>query len=466
MIRRLESDPNLMGITHVIVDEVHERTLDSDFLLYMLRNLVRSGENPNLHIILMSATIEAEKFSAFFAKSATDVVPCLIVPGKTFPVESKFLEDILTDTGYMLPKPTAQKDASADERWDDYLLEDFSSESIEYLENEVKGKHSDEVYAAIASMDHKQIDFNLILCLVKHIHLTEPSQSNSGDQDLKSILIFLPGLGEIKKLESLLFNETLLMGNKNTLKWEILLLHGSMTTKEQSLVFRTCKRGTRKVIVSTNVAETGITIPDVVYVIDAMRAREIMYNEKRDIKRLVDVIIAKANKKQRSGRAGRVREGISYHLISERAFLRLPDHRPPEMLRLPLEEMCLRARLIMSQPIVDGNDDFQLASLESIFASMPDPPPPRNVEKAVLLLKLIGAIDSGEYLTPLGRFLAKVPVDVRIGKILLHGIIFRCLDPILTICAIISLGINPLQPPGAQATAFTYKNILQGDFLN
>jgi ATP-dependent RNA helicase DHX29 len=159
-----------------------------------------------------------------------------------------------------------------------------------------------------------------------------------------------------------------------------------MLKLEQSKVFLNPPHGFRKIVLSTNLAETGITIPDAVYVIDSMRAREISFDEKRNMKKLVDILCAKANAIQRRGRAGRVKPGFAYHLIPRISFDKLPDYRPPEMVRIPLEDICIRACISLRS---DPNNEI---SLEQIFLDMPDPPPKKNIDRAISLLKLVPLI--------------------------------------------------------------------------
>ncbi|KAJ3278595.1 hypothetical protein HK104_002180 [Borealophlyctis nickersoniae] len=217
-------------------------------------------------------------------------------------------------------------------------------------------------------------------------------------------------------------------------------LHSVLGSGEQGKVFRPAPKGLRKVVLATNIAETGITIPDVVYVVDTVRAREISYDERRNITRLSEVLISKANCKQRRGRAGRLRPGVCYHLVPREVYEQLPAHRPPEMLRLPLEELSLRIRATASAHGHTG-------PIADLLAQAPDPPPVKHVDRAVGLLKQIQALDASENVTVLGTRLADLPLDARLGKMLLYAVALRCLDPVLTICAALSLGKSPFARP-------------------
>lgn len=192
------------------------------------------------------------------------------------------------------------------------------------------------------------------------------------------------------------------------------------------IVFDRVKDGFVKVVLSTNIAETGLTVPDVTFVIDTAKAREMSFDSTLNLTVLREIVVSKSNCLQRRGRAGRTQSGIYYNILPKSAFDSLPDHRPPELMRLPLEGICLKARAILGS---------KAGSLKSLFEECLDPPPSRNIEKAVTLLQQLQAMTKSEELTPLGIHLSKLGLDVRLGKMLLYAVVFRCLDPILTISA-------------------------------
>jgi ATP-dependent RNA helicase DHX29 len=417
LLRVIESNPLLEGYTHIVVDEVHERTLESDFLLLLLKRILLS--RTDVRLILMSATADAEHFAAYFSTIGT--VPCLSIPGKVYPVSSFFLEDAVAMTGYRFfsdsPYATkttqltslVQKISFSDKRGRKKNLNVAWNEEMEPLDDTVEG--------TLARMDPDRIDFDLIAKIVRYICQTS---------SVGSILVFLPGVYEIKRAIETIRDD---MDDGGYPLW-LLPLHGGLDRKMQSLVFNPPERGTRKVVLATNVAETGITIPDVVYVIDCCRVREIGFDHKRGITRLSDVMISKANAKQRRGRAGRVQDGYCFHLITKERFGKLPDHRLPEVQRLPLQDICLRFRSILKE------SDSLFDQLQSLI----DPPPAKNIQAAVELLQSIHALDASERITGVGTFLSQLPLDVQIGNILLHGLLFSCLDPIVTVCALLSMG--------------------------
>ena len=328
LLKKLESDKQLSAVTHVIIDEVHEQTLESDFLLYLCRKLLYS--RADFKLILMSATADAVKFAQYF-----DQLTCAIisVPGKTFPVQTWFLEDIVEQTGFEIEQDdyihgtneeTAQvkysvaggKKKNVTLRW----------EQINHASSHSTTEYSAETLDTVARIRPLSINYSLILHLIHFI------QSNFKDIN-GAVLVFLPGIAEISRMAQHL--ETEIHIHRGELDWKVFKLHSSTSKTEQSKIFQSTSG--RKIVLSTNVAETGITIPDVVFVIDSMMAREVSHDQKRGMKRLVDITISKSNASQRRGRAGRTQAGFAFHLISTPDYQKLPQRRPPESLRLPLE---------------------------------------------------------------------------------------------------------------------------------
>ncbi|KAJ2997125.1 hypothetical protein HDV02_005866 [Globomyces sp. JEL0801] len=452
LLMRMIKDSSLTNITHIIIDEVHERTLDSDFLLFLLRRLctIRS----DLKVILMSATANAQHFAKYF--DSIGKVPCLFVPGKTFQVKTLFLEDIfkVTAFGSMMVTGKGGKKYRTTYSWDRTAVKDADDSSDEDLEDsELESEFIDgnrkldqKIAKQIELMDPLKINFDLILSIIRYI-CTEKPAGDSNPDSFGSILIFLPGVFEISKLLGLIEDELQNNSSKksqNGLDLWVLPLHGQLSREEQSRVFDRASKGYRKVVLSTNVAETGITIPDAVYVIDSMRARELTFDEKRNMTKLVNVVVSQANAKQRRGRAGRIQNGMAFHLVPTQLFERLPNHRPPEMVRLPVEEISLRAKSILKNQV----------SLNSMFKEMPDVPPEKHINRAISLLKMLDAIDEQESITETGMFLASLPTNVQVGKLLINGLLFKCIDPILTVAAILNLGKTPFYwPDGKKSDA-------------
>ncbi|KAI8802682.1 P-loop containing nucleoside triphosphate hydrolase protein [Cladochytrium replicatum] len=408
LLRMIQTDTLLSDVSCVIIDEVHERGVDSDFLLIILRRL---EQRKDLKVILMSATINSETFSIYFRGA-----PVLEIPGFTHPVKDIYLESIIKETGYIMPfrmkggRKKALEEEEKDESAKSYVSQLASDMGLD--DAQVDSIRAAEITAG-------QIDYDLIAATAKHICEVA---TDLEDDRLGAILIFLPGVMEIKRcVDQLSRDLTSRYG-----RFEIFPLHANLTPKEQSRVFRRMPKGVRKIVVSTNVAETSITIDDVVYVIDSGRVKQMQFDGY--MLNLTEVWASRASCKQRRGRAGRVKPGVCYRLYTKRIEAsKMPAHEKPEMLRMPLEQLCLQIKAM-------GVSDVTRFLREAI-----DPPSLANIERAVSTLRELNALDrdTGE-LTALGRHMATIPADLRIAKMLIYGSIFNCLDPILTIAAILS----------------------------
>lgn len=208
---------------------------------------------------------------------------------------------------------------------------------------------------------------------------------------------------------------------------------------------------------ATNIAETGVTIPDITCVIDSGKHREMRYDEKRQISRLVETYIARSNAKQRRGRAGRVQEGLAFHLFTKaRHDTQLAEHPIPEMLRLSLQDLALRIQILKFGNITD------------VLLQALDPPTTTNIQRAIGALVEVGALTPTQDITPMGRILSKLPMDVHLGKFLLVAAMFKCLDPALTIAATLNSKSPFVTPFGQETAADTAKRgfaVGNSDFL-
>jgi ATP-dependent RNA helicase DHX29 len=181
----------------------------------------------------------------------------------------------------------------------------------------------------------------------------------------KAILVFLPGIGEIRELNDMLAGHPAFTGR-------IYPLHSSVSSEEQQAAFEIPPDGETKIVLSTNIAETGVTIPDVTCVIDTGKHREMRFDERRQLSRLVQAFISKANAKQRRGRAGRVQEGICFHLFTKKRHDELlAPQQTPEMLRLSLQDLAMRVK-------ISG-----LGDIEETLGFALDPPSPKNIRRAI-----------------------------------------------------------------------------------
>lgn len=206
-------------------------------------------------------------------------------------------------------------------------------------------------------------------------------------------------------------------------RFRILPLHSTLSTQEQQRVFETMPKGVRKVVLSTNIAETSVTIDDVVFVIDCGRHKENRFDPVNRMPQLLETWVSRANSRQRRGRAGRVRPGHCFFLFTSERHKNMAEFQTPEMLRVPLDELCLQIKLL------------DLGDVKEFLEKAIEPPAEEAVVEAIKGLQELQALDLREYLTPLGYHLAALPVNVRVGKMMLYGTIFRALDPVLTIAA-------------------------------
>uniref|UniRef100_A0A8C6SL43 ATP-dependent DNA/RNA helicase DHX36 n=1 Tax=Neogobius melanostomus TaxID=47308 RepID=A0A8C6SL43_9GOBI len=413
ILQWLRSDRSLSSISHLVLDEIHERNLQSDVLLVIVKDLLKIRKD--LKVILMSATLNAEKFSRFF-----DNCPMIHIPGLTFPVEEYLLEDVLEMTRY---RPRSQDRRSSWKRgfWqgrnarpEQKEKEEEYRESWPCYARTLQDRYSDSTIEALEKLDNdEKIDLELILALIRHI----VTQDEEG-----AILVFLPGWDNISSLNDLLMAQQMFRSDR----FFIIPLHSLMPTVNQTQVFKKPPPGVRKIVIATNIAETSITIDDVVYVIDGGKIKETHFDSDNNISTMAAEWVSLANAKQRKGRAGRVCPGKCYHLYNGLRASLLDAYQLPEIMRTPLEELCLQIKILKLGPIAG----FLQRAL--------DPPSEKAVNLAIKNLTDLTALDRSEHLTALGVHLARLPVEPHIGKLILFGALLGCLDPILTIAASLS----------------------------
>ncbi|KZV54426.1 hypothetical protein F511_09741 [Dorcoceras hygrometricum] len=439
LLRRLLSDHSLGDITHVFVDEIHERGMNEDFLLIVLKDLL--PRRRDLRLILMSATLNADLFSDYFGGA-----PMIHIPGFTYPVTAHFLEDILEMTGYKLNSFNQIDDYGQEKMWKTQrqLAPRKRKNQITTLVEEALNKSNFENYssAVVESLSCWAPDcvgFNFIEAVLCHICRKERPGA---------VLVFMTGWEDISCLRDQLKAHPLL-GDPNRVL--LLICHGSMATSEQRLIFEKSPPNVRKIVLATNMAEASITINDIVYVVDCGKAKETTYDALNNTPCLLPSWISQASARQckgfdaqidgrcfptkfmvlanpeRRGRAGRVQPGVCYHLYPRCVYEAFSEYQLPELLRTPLNSLCLQIKSLQ----VESTIDFLSAALQ--------PPEPLAVRNAVEFLKMIGALDENENLTHLGKFLSVLPVDPKLGKMLVMGSIFSCFDPVLTIVAGLSV---------------------------
>ncbi|CAJ1070962.1 '-5' RNA helicase YTHDC2 isoform X2 [Xyrichtys novacula] len=580
----MAGDASLATVTHVIVDEVHERDGLTDFLLIKMRDVLQKF--PSLKLILSSAALDVDLFLRYFENC-----PVIRLKGKQFEVKELFLEDVLRLTGFnntdmkkqmesdqmkeqkhrtewrdseddrssgerrTSPEPAAhnvlqdggdgpsmngsgQVEAWLQREMDSCISRIFLNEeeeaftqlfdlifyesvNVDYRHSEtgstplmvaagrgfivqveqllnmgadvnmkavngwtaldfaehfehtdavdllrshrsVGGVRMEEFQAGDAelsaeeqellrlyhqSFDDEQVDVDLIMELLHNICSTTADGA---------VLIFLPGYNDIVALrDRLLYDDKRFTVHSD--RFQVFTLHSDMQTSDQKKAMKTSPPGVRKIILSTNIAETSITINDVVFVIDSGKVKEKSFDTLSHVSMLKTVWISKASALQRKGRAGRCRPGICFHLFSRLRFHNMLEFQVPQLLRMPLQDLCLQTKLLApsSCPVAE------------FLSKAPQPPPAHAIRNAVHMLKTIDAMDQSEDLTDLGILLADLPVEPHLGKMVLCAVVLKCLDPVLTIACTLAYRdpfILPAQSSQSRAALYCRKRFTSNTF--
>lgn len=362
---------------------------------------------PSLKLVLMSATMQEELFANYFA------CPVVYVSGRTFPVEMHYLSDINALVA------AAQRKAGGVTRAPRTTLDSHLSKGPQVLQWKLP-----------------PFDAEFVAEIVIRIIQTfsqETSSTQRADDVGNAILVFLSGIQAIQRVEKALRRR-----NLNSLSAYCLTLHGSMPAESQRKIFRKTKAGEWKIVLATNIAETSITVDDVTHVVDCGWHKEMRFDAVSNVSFLKEVMVSKAAAQQRAGRAGRTSPGHAWRVYTAELFdgEHMDQHAIPEIRRVPLEEVVLHILLL------------ELGSPETFLQSCIEPPSKAQVKRSIQTLVEIKAVlpQADLPLTALGYHLAKLPVDVRLGKMLIMGCLLDCLDPVLTIAAALG-GKSPFQSP-------------------
>ncbi|XP_074439952.1 ATP-dependent RNA helicase TDRD9 isoform X2 [Larus michahellis] len=395
LLQKIVGAKSLDEFTHIFIDEVHERTEEMDFLLLVIRKLLRT-KSQTVKVILMSASINCKEFVDYFALPVPNGLnpACVLkVEGKSYAIEEYYLDDLKHTVNFKLPSQRIEEPVIVREMYEVAVSLIQSFDELEMKSNREK----------------------------KNLSVTS---------ECGSVLVFLPGLREIRYLHSRLSN----MFNK---RWQVYPLHSCVTLEEQSSVFLATAPGYRKVILSTNIAESSVTVPDVKYVVDFCLSRTLVCDEETNYQSLRLCWASKTNCNQRKGRAGRVSEGYCYRLVHKEFWTDfIPEKAVPEILRCPLGTTVLKIKKL------------DMGAPKALLATALSPPSVGDIERAILQLKELGALTTsvqteenlhdGE-LTFLGNVLTQLPVDLHLGKLIVLGHVFGCLEECLIIAAALSL---------------------------
>lgn len=393
LLAETQGDKFLNAYDTIIIDEAHERSLNIDFLLGYLKQLL--VKRPDLKVIVTSATIDADRFSKHF-----NGAPVIEVSGRTYPVEVRYRP--LGKSGFRA------KDAFAEKQALDAELGDIEAEDASLLginrkpQTEARWLEEDDEEEAIEEAILDAADDLLRL----------------GDGD---ILVFLPGEREIRDTAEHLRKY---QGRSAKLKHiEVLPLFARLSIEDQQKIFKS--HSSRRIVLATNVAETSLTVPGIKYVIDAGLARVNRYSTRAKVEQLQIEKISQAAAKQRAGRCGRVSNGVCVRLYSEQDFAGRAEFTEPEILRSSLASVILRMAALRLGDI----NDFPFI----------EAPSSRLITDGYQLLQELGAVDSQRQITDIGLQLARLPLDPRVGRMILAAKRESCLNEILIIASVLSI---------------------------
>ncbi|XP_078739847.1 LOW QUALITY PROTEIN: ATP-dependent RNA helicase dhx29-like [Lampetra fluviatilis] len=460
LLRRLQVEPTLSSLSHLVVDEVHERGAHNDLLLAAMRRLLaraatsaassaatsggrqRQRQQPP-RLILMSATADCRRLSRYFGGC-----PIVTVPGRTFPVQVSYMEDVVELSGYALdsdsPYALRERDQQQQQQSTAVTVTGRAGQSRRVqLSWEKEGaaatdpsgldpaRYSARTRHTVATANPERVNLELVVALLAHLDTSAELRAVEG-----AVLVFLPGFADIQDLHDALGQHR---DFRDSRRYKVVPLHSVLSSRDQSAAFSIPPPGVRKIVLATNIAETGITIPDVVFVIDGGRSKENRYSESGQMSSLVEAFVSKASAEQRRGRAGRVQPGFCFRLYTRSRYEGFPQFAVPEIQRMPLEELCLS---IMK---------CGLGPPEQFLSEALDPPPVPSVQRAMTVLRRLGACDWA--LTPLGHHLAALPVSPRVAKMLIFAAYLGCLPAAAVIAATVGEKSPWVVPIGKRSEA-------------
>ncbi|EAN99155.1 ATP-dependent RNA helicase, putative [Trypanosoma cruzi] len=407
LLQMLSGMPSLDTVSHLVIDEVHERDINCDVALALVKELLMEDKNKRLKVLLMSATMQSEMFASYFGD-----VPVISVEGAVYPVKVCYLDHVAhlfqhsSPPGYYSPMFDALSSATTSQGRNTYRGRGGYRGTRWQLTTPPKTD-----YALIARLIERSVEVDL-----------------HGEVEGKSVLVFLPGWKELIAAKQAL---EALNGEQ---RYHIILLHSSVDAKKQRECFSPAPEGFVKVVLATNIAESGITIDDAAVVIDTGLIKQTSWVSRATgtqqehhassySTQLALQYASRANCTQRKGRAGRTQGGICYRLFTREVWDVLPFFQEAEIHRVPLTQVLLT---LLSLGHTKPKETLQ---------RFIEPPSVKNVEASMRQLRSLGAVTADEKLTPLGLYLSRLPCDPRIGKMIMMGAVLRCMDSALTMAA-------------------------------
>ncbi|XP_037933921.1 probable ATP-dependent RNA helicase DHX34 isoform X2 [Teleopsis dalmanni] len=371
LLRQLAAESNLHLYDVIMLDEIHERNLYGDILLGVIKCILCT--KLNIKLILMSATINISLFQSYFKKEDIKLIK---IPGRLYPIKTIYITP-----PYIESKAVKQK-----------------------IVTQMDPKPFIQVLSLIDQKYPSKLQINIYI-----------QASERGD-----VLIFVSGINDITTI-----SEAAKEYAERNSHWIILPLHSGLALADQNKVFEYAPEGFRKCIVSTNIAETSLTVDSIRFVIDSGKVKQMSYDASCKGQRLKEFWVSKSSAEQRKGRAGRTGPGTCFRLYTEKQFNLFDDYLVPEIFRVPLDTIVLQM-IAMGLPNIRAFPFIEKPSGEKI-------------EQTIMALKQHNALAADEKITPLGKALSNLPVDISIGKMLLLGSVFSDIKKILTLAAIISV---------------------------
>lgn len=441
--------------SHVILDEVHERNLDLDLFMLLLKTSIQQRQARGERVpkvTVMSATLDVSLFASYFQNRADDgtlvPAPHLKVQGFAFPVTRHYVDGILGSLskfykpavlGRFLAEPTTRQyltklnilsPGSLTDTVDERPAEEQSAEeqpaeeaseeaSEEPAEEPTEGQTISQPADAILKEEDPNVPLGLISAVIYYI-LSTTKQG--------SIMVFLPGMRHLLAASDVFKRNGDLLGSQflDRDRYRVVLLHATMPEGLKEL-FAPVPAGCRRIIFTTDVAETSITVPDVTFVVDSGKVHQKMYDPLSRSSRLACCWASQSSTAQRAGRAGRVQKGNYIALYTKEMQDSFRVTKYPAMMRENLQATSLRAKQAIA--------GTAYTSIQSLLQESIEPPEGAMVDESIKSLQRMSALDEQEELTPLGNMLLDIPLDPSYAKLIWLGVIFRCLDPLLIIGA-------------------------------